>query len=581
MPKPSTVLFIGVLVALFVIVGTISLSIDDIRETLDSLYAYKNFTVTVEMNLSNLSTQFVRNHTDVNFTQMILRDDGQFMPGIVFQDPLNSAVVWEIRETNDGNMNISSQDDPAYVVNIPQGLDVNRKQARYSLFGSPPTFVTPNAQYDIIVASLNTTATNSKRAGLFVVQHKASASSSTGQFGINAFVYKSGSGAMTNTAGGAVGGQYGFRAASGSSGAVASAGGLTAFAALLTGTTATIAKGHGFRSTGALVQGGSQNYTAFLADDGGAVSGGGTLPNQWAFYSNALTSATRNYGIGLADGLGIHFRTGVWGSWNVTNGILSRRNNAINIEALSIITNGTLTPTDAKQSIGIITNPYGRLYNYDFTMYHEFGVTTDRTDLFSATVASCAAGNGSQVFSDENVIYGALKLKPCPATKNAVTKLQNKQPLSFYNNITVIYRANFSQKARSGFALGVSPVSTGNTSNGAFIKYYNYGTGTEFLYGALGNATTKIYTAGKQGVRLAFEDYKIMFVTSSGVTRVYYYVNSTLIGNLTAPSNLYRETNPGSNRLGYYIEAQTLNVAHPNTSMYIDRIQSFMIGGAP
>lgn len=220
----------------------------------------------------------------------------------------------------------------------------------------------------------------------------------------------------------------------------------------------------------------------------------------------------------------------------------------------------------------------------NFTFYYEYVIATERGAVYTTTVASCSPANGTAgTFSQQNVIYGTIYIHACTNLGNNIARFQLQQPFRIDRNITFITRYNITQLGFLCSSIGLSTAGTSLNKIGLFIRYCDTKGQPRRYHIVIGNSTTNsINISTTVGARTGMNDFMIKTISEKqpgnlNVTRAYFYVNDTLLGNYTFPKN-WGERNI---RWGIHWEVVPYRIHNANVSSYLDYNYVSMQGGAP
>lgn len=220
----------------------------------------------------------------------------------------------------------------------------------------------------------------------------------------------------------------------------------------------------------------------------------------------------------------------------------------------------------------------------NFSYVYEFVIATERGAVFATSLASCSPVNGTaNSFTQQNTIYGSIATHSCTNLPQATQRFQLQQPFRIDRNITFTARVNISQLAYLCSSIGLSTGSTAVNKVGLIIRYCDTKGAPRRYHAVVGNSTTNsINITSTIGARKGMNDFTIRTYSEKypgniNVTRVYFYVNNTLLGNYTFPKNW------GERRIqwGVYWDAAPYRIHNPNVTSYLDFIDVRMEGGIP
>lgn len=221
---------------------------------------------------------------------------------------------------------------------------------------------------------------------------------------------------------------------------------------------------------------------------------------------------------------------------------------------------------------------------YNFTYYYEYVIATERGAVWTTTISSCSPTNGTAAtFSQQNTIYGTIYTHSCTNLGQGTGRFQLQTPFRIDRNITMRTRINITQLAYICSSVGLSTSGAVVNKVGLIIRFCDFKGTARTYHIVIGNSTTNsINISTTAGAKIRYEDFTIRttdekYPGNLNVTRVYFYVNTTLIGNYTFPKNwgVYRH------KWGLYWDAAPYRIHNANVSSYMDYSYVTMQGGHP
>lgn len=222
-------------------------------------------------------------------------------------------------------------------------------------------------------------------------------------------------------------------------------------------------------------------------------------------------------------------------------------------------------------------------YQRNFSYVWDFVIATERGAVFSTALGSCSPVNGTaNSFTQQNVPYATIRVHSCTNLPQGTGRFQLQQPFIIDHNITFTARINISQLDYLCSSIGLSTGSTVVSKVGLIIRYCDYKGQPRRYHAVVGNSTTNSFNISSTiGARTGMNDFTIKTYSErfagTNVTRVYFYVNNTLLANYTFPKNWGERYI----KWGVYWDIAPYRIHNPNVTADLDYIDAHMQGGAP